>query len=428
MRAQHNYAADNEVVLGGVDSWTGDQPRGVVFCHGAGDLFADPLLDQHPLLLGLSEFATVHVGDLGGDTWANDLGVARVEAAITRLRSWGVTGKVVLVGMSMGHAVACAYAKAYPENVAGIAGVIPLVDIRDGYRFASAGIDAAYPGVKYVHSWTANAYATPSLRSDRNGTVLGTNRVRVPQLPLTGTGGWTGSGGTGAQNTNVGRRLRRTFTSIGSATATSIQCGNTTGNRANVADLAGTGIGVNFQISTRHTYSGATLVSPRVLFFDESATQVGSNFHGSDVTVPPNEDTVLTMRRSVPAGAATVRVDVYYYGSGTAQSNVWIEAWCAFACSEFSDYFDGASVDVLGFSESVDGPVANPAQMNLDPSIAHRIWVAGSDPFTPMEIAQAYVASRPNIELTDIGAWGHTDAAVTAATPQMIEWVYEHSA
>lgn len=159
--ARGRYVAnEDDVVLGTVKSWTGQQPTGVVFCHGSGDTVVQPFRDQVSLLYGLARQATVHLGDLGYETFCNDLAITRVGQAIAHLRSsWGVVGPVALVGMSMGAGNALTYALHHPEDVACVAGVIPLTDLVDAMtRIDPAGINAAYGGAynDAIHGPTHN--------------------------------------------------------------------------------------------------------------------------------------------------------------------------------------------------------------------------------------------------------------------------------
>lgn len=143
-------AAEYDAVFGTARSFVGDQPSGVVFCHGSGENAASTIDANVPRALcsGIARHATVHAGDLGGQTWGNDTGIARVVSAGASVHTlWGAIGPVGLVAASMGFATACAYALANPDEVAWIAGVIPLTDIQDIMgRGAAAEVDAAYGG------------------------------------------------------------------------------------------------------------------------------------------------------------------------------------------------------------------------------------------------------------------------------------------
>jgi len=98
----------------------------------------------------LSQFATVRAQDFGGMTWGNDAGTDKVHTAIAQMRStWGVTGKVALVGISMGGCVVLNYTKRFPDDVACVAAAIGLTDLGTLYDSETgydASIDAAYGG------------------------------------------------------------------------------------------------------------------------------------------------------------------------------------------------------------------------------------------------------------------------------------------
>lgn len=94
----------------------------------------------------------VLASDWGGDTFANDTGIARVHAGISAARAaYNLDDSpVIMVGMSMGTAVALAYAKEYPQNVRAIAGMIPGLDLNDvklnNRGGLAASLNAAYGG------------------------------------------------------------------------------------------------------------------------------------------------------------------------------------------------------------------------------------------------------------------------------------------
>lgn len=145
------------VVIGGVPSFapTNRPTNGIVYCHGSGETVAELATDAAELpirdVLGRigKAGATVVAADMGGDLFGNDDQIARVHACVTYLRDeWGVTGKVGLFGGSMGNTTALNYAHAHPEEVAYVAGFIPLVDVNLAYTTVPstvAPIDAAYP-------------------------------------------------------------------------------------------------------------------------------------------------------------------------------------------------------------------------------------------------------------------------------------------
>lgn len=91
----------------------------------------------------------------GGTTWANDVALAAVDAAVLALHDemGAKTDKVVLMGYSMGGACSMAWARAHPDRVACMALINPVSDINDiwigppaGRGSLAPGIDAAYGG------------------------------------------------------------------------------------------------------------------------------------------------------------------------------------------------------------------------------------------------------------------------------------------
>lgn len=148
--ARYTAASEYDTVFGTVRTWSGKQPNGIVFCHGSGDSarisYDDPV--QFDLCSRLAQNATVILADLGLQTWGNDTAITRIGEAIAYLRtSYGVQGKVALVGASMGNANQMAYARANPSQVRAIAGIIPLTDLTDVMtRGAAAEVNAAYGG------------------------------------------------------------------------------------------------------------------------------------------------------------------------------------------------------------------------------------------------------------------------------------------
>lgn len=148
---EDRYAAgEDDVVIGTRLTYTGDQPHGIIYCHGGLDTAASAFgkTAQHRLMAAAARHATVHVGDLGGDTFGNDTGTDQVESQVAYARAtWGVVGPLGFIGTSMGFITATNYALLHPDDVAFIAGVIPGIDLADLHTRGTTGtlIDAAYP-------------------------------------------------------------------------------------------------------------------------------------------------------------------------------------------------------------------------------------------------------------------------------------------
>lgn len=146
------HTGEDDVVFGTAASWSGEQPAGVIFCHGANESAVISYADdaQNSIQRGIAEHATVHLGDLGGtNTWGNDTAIDRTDSAKAYLEAdWAQVGPVPLIGISMGVLTAMAYALANPTKVLCIAAVIPALDLNDlkVNRGLAAAIDPAYGG------------------------------------------------------------------------------------------------------------------------------------------------------------------------------------------------------------------------------------------------------------------------------------------
>lgn len=125
------------------------EKRGLIYCHGSGDT-AESITaktGQRPLLDALAQEYAVIGADLGLQAWGNDTHVARIIEARDYLSSqFGTSGKVLLVGVSMGMLGALGYARLYPGNVQAVVGIIGAMDLADLLlRGAATSINAAYP-------------------------------------------------------------------------------------------------------------------------------------------------------------------------------------------------------------------------------------------------------------------------------------------
>jgi pimeloyl-ACP methyl ester carboxylesterase len=129
---------------------------GVVYCHGYGEVSFSPTnsanTGQYPLFNALANQFAVASGDFSNDAWGNSTSVGNVGTTKTWMQSamGAQSGKVGLVGVSMGALTALNYAKANPSSVACVVCVLPAIDLNDfatnntgGY---GASANAAYGG------------------------------------------------------------------------------------------------------------------------------------------------------------------------------------------------------------------------------------------------------------------------------------------
>ena len=142
----------------------------------------------------LSKNYTVCVSDLGGPlTWGNSSTKTAINQIRTMLQSrYGVTGKVGLLGISMGGLAALNYAKALPSNVSFCALLAPGVNLND-LRFYNSStdsndgstqgsfyneIDQAYGG--YVNSTMGPTYNPHMYRSSYPASSVRTGLWTTP--------------------------------------------------------------------------------------------------------------------------------------------------------------------------------------------------------------------------------------------------------
>lgn len=145
-------AGEDIITLGTTSSWNGRYKRGIIFAHGSGGTAWQTLTDaaHRYSIYELAQFGMVQTADWAFQSWGNMAAVNSIDAGVQRLRSFGVTGPVALVGISMGGANILNYARRHPENVACVAGVLALTDVGKVYDDnpgqVQTEIDAAYSG------------------------------------------------------------------------------------------------------------------------------------------------------------------------------------------------------------------------------------------------------------------------------------------
>lgn len=177
--------------------------RGVIFCHGAGELCAAPLnypgagkQAEASLLQQVASIYPTIIHDAGtfgsggvldSDSWGSTNAQAETDLAINRLIAAGgggaLNGPVLFIGFSMGHVLALNYAQASAGNrarVKAIVGVLPvndLDDIRDNNR---GGFQASISTAWNRAPWTAPG--TPALPAAANP-ALPANQTRWLDVP-----------------------------------------------------------------------------------------------------------------------------------------------------------------------------------------------------------------------------------------------------
>lgn len=135
---------------------------GVMYCHGAGGTAQEALTygGIAHILSTLGNDRVVFAGDLGGLTWGNDTAMARIATAKTYLQgsSGGAkTGKMALVGLSMGGCNALVWAAANPALVSCIVAVIPVINLTDMHSNNRGGT-ASIINDAYAGGWSQGTY------------------------------------------------------------------------------------------------------------------------------------------------------------------------------------------------------------------------------------------------------------------------------
>lgn len=90
----------------------------------------------------------------------------------------------------------------------------------------------------------------------------------------------------------------------------------------------------------------------------------------------------------------------------------------------------GAATDIdaaypPAYDDETDGPLYSPVQFaaNLDPDLPISLFTASDDTISVPATADAFVAARPQTARVDLGALGHSTAAVTASVEPIMEFV-----
>lgn len=132
--------------------------RGVIFSHGAGGNEAVPFGSTQSTNVSavMREVASIYpvlsCTFTGQQHWGNDAALTALTDAVNFLKgTFGAkTGKVLLIGQSMGHLHIANWARANPSLVAGIVGILPVSDLNDlvtnNRGSTAAAINAAYGG------------------------------------------------------------------------------------------------------------------------------------------------------------------------------------------------------------------------------------------------------------------------------------------
>lgn len=137
--------------------WYGGTPKPpLIIVHGAG--FVTPYITNWDSTTAnyckmthtLAKYFTVYTSDLGGDWWGSPDHVFRISEAKTYMENnYGTSGKLTLVGFSMGGLGALNWARINPSAVRAVVAAFPVISLnrfRTDTPGALAQIDACYSG------------------------------------------------------------------------------------------------------------------------------------------------------------------------------------------------------------------------------------------------------------------------------------------
>lgn len=182
--------------------------RGVVYCHGAGQLASSILnvdnlaYNQAAMLAAIaSQYPLLSIDAgiwaAGDETDSNSFGnpnaQTRVGQGVTWIQGTGgaKAGTVVLIGFSMGHVLSMNYALANPTKVACIVSVLPVNDLDDVRNNDRGGYRAAISNAfRTVHTGCSTTNGSPTIvdasirTADLGCAVSGTN---IPASRFVGT-------------------------------------------------------------------------------------------------------------------------------------------------------------------------------------------------------------------------------------------------
>lgn len=155
--------------------------RGVVLCHGATateSRFIDGAAPQQQRIVqAIAEKGYPCIAHRQvGDSWANDAAIAKVALAKTYLQGTlgAKSGKIFVVGGSMGGALAMAYAAANPTLVAGLILLEPVSDLQDIVTNNRSGLAAS------CNAAYAGGYSNATYGATHNPTSFAASLAGIP--------------------------------------------------------------------------------------------------------------------------------------------------------------------------------------------------------------------------------------------------------
>jgi pimeloyl-ACP methyl ester carboxylesterase len=154
---------------------------GVVFCHGAGQpetaiLGGSTTPNIAAIITAVAALYPTLAVSANFDAWGNDASLASMTDAIAYLQGplGAKAGKILMIGESMGHAMAASYTRANPTKVSGIVGMLPVCDLQDfvtnNRGNLATSVNAAYGGL----------YSNATYGSTHNPVIYGSSLSAIP--------------------------------------------------------------------------------------------------------------------------------------------------------------------------------------------------------------------------------------------------------
>lgn len=149
-------SGEDHFFTGRAAAWEGGvRPKVILYLHGGGETVVGvaSASTHQALFFAAGRASFVACGEWGGTyAFGNPASVESVVSGLAAIRAQRHVdpGPVGILAGSMGWALGCAFAKAYPNEVAAMAGIIPLCDLQDvetnNRSGQAANLDLAYGG------------------------------------------------------------------------------------------------------------------------------------------------------------------------------------------------------------------------------------------------------------------------------------------
>lgn len=432
---------------------------GVIYCHGAGELAASPLgsvnskIAEAQLLSQIAAQYPMAMADLGtweqgGTSDSNSWGNTNAQTRVGQLKTWlqsasgggAKSGKVALIGISMGATTALNYARNNPTQVVGVIGIIPVIDLDDirtndlgggpetGYTVVIGQNNSSATGTSLVIS-VINADAL--LQGDAIVVAVCTDGTSTtPTIADSKTNTWQTDQNVTGGTTNA--HVRTTIFSCVLAAGKVLANGDTiTITHGSVAARAAVAVGLRGNPSTswKDTSNGAS-VSGATSATTTTATTTASvvlavgvlGYENRGISVTQPSGWTFVVKEETSGGAAASNVGVCFA----------VQRFSGLQTVTYNPTFPSSDATVLcvnykkanGYRPSIDSawgvtyPTALPAGANPASNtsgytgIPVRLWYANDDAIARATPATTFAGAIADGQAVDVGATGHSDTSI----------------